>query len=47
MEVSCAVAIQTKMDIIQTINWSNTSDDWIVLAGKEKHAVVFSAVTGK
>jgi len=47
VEVSCPVAIQTKIEIIQALNWANTSDEWLVVAGKDRHASVFNAQTGK
>ena len=45
--MSCDVAIHTKMDIIQTLNWTNSTDDWLVAGGKDRHAIVFSSRTGK
>ena len=47
VEVTCSVAIQTKIEIIQSLNWANTTDEFLVVAGKDRHAVVFSALTGK
>ena len=41
------MAIQTKIEIIQSLNWANTMDEFLVVAGKDRHAVVFSALTGK
>ena len=47
VEVKCAMAIQTKSQILQSLNWANTSDDYLVTAGKEKVATIWNVNTGK
>ena len=41
------MAIQTKMNTLQSLNWTNTTDDWFVTAGKDKYATIWDANTGK
>ena len=47
VDIRCHVQISTKHNSICSINWSNTSDKYIVTAGKEKFAIVWDAETGK
>ena len=35
------------MNTLQSLNWTNTTDDWFVTAGKDKYATVWDANTGK
>ena len=47
VDIRCHVQISTKHNSICSINWSNTSDKYIVTAGKDKFAIVWDAETGK
>jgi WD40 repeat protein len=46
IELKCLLEIITKFSLILCINWTNTSDDFLVAAGKDKLVEIWSAKTG-
>ena len=47
VDIRCHLQIYTKHNNISSINWSNTSDKYILTAGKDKFAVIWDVQTGK
>ena len=46
-ELRCLLEISTKFIQVVCINWTNTSDDFLVTAGKDKFASIWSIKTGQ
>ena len=47
LQVQCLLEIQTNTSNIIALSWSTTSDKYLVTAGKEKAASIWSATSGQ
>ena len=46
-ELRCLLEISTQFQQVVCINWTNTGDDFLVTAGKDKSASIWSMKTGQ